>query len=253
LANNSRDLDRNRLEQEFQADEYQRLLRDLRQENPFLRQFGTWRDVGAFMRKGTSKDPGKDEILRPIFELHAKDRNPRWRAILLGFFWPGLESIHYKKRDWEPDPDDRWQNIVWIFLDVLCRIDVERRSSRLVQKIFNDTIHRLHDEYRRTSARTIQEIPSEPEEIEFLSGGAEDVAFAEIDFCEEREKEIKRLREHVEAGRIGEADFLLLVGTKVYGKSISEYAREAGLDYQSVKKRRLRAEAVIRRFMEKTR
>jgi hypothetical protein len=99
----------------------------------------------------------------------------------------------------------------------------------------------------------VQEISSDPEEIELLAGGAEDVAFAEIDFREDKETEIKLLREQVEAGRICEADFLLLVGTKVYGKSISEYAREAGLDYQSAKKRRLRAEAVIRPFMEKLR
>lgn len=205
------------------------------------------------MRKGTSKDPGKDEVLRPIFELHSKDRDPRWRAILLGFFWPGLESIHYKKRDWEPDPEDRWQNIVWVFLEVVCRIDVKRRPIRLASKIYNDTVHRLHDEYQRTSARAIHEAPSEPDEIELLAGGSEDVAFAEIDFCEERDAEINRLRKHVEADRISEADFLLLVGTKVYGKPISEYAREAGLDYQSVKKRRLRVEAIIRRVMEKTR
>ena len=63
-----------------------------------------------------------------------------------------------------------------------------------------------------------------------------------------RSIEIQRLREHMEAGRISEADFLLLVGTRVYGKSVADYARETGLDYQVAKKRRQRAEAVISRF-----
>jgi len=60
--------------------------------------------------------------------------------------------------------------------------------------------------------------------------------------------EIKRLKEHMQAGRITEADFFLLVGTRVYGRSIAHYARAVGLNYQVAKKRRQRAEAAIRRF-----
>ena len=60
--------------------------------------------------------------------------------------------------------------------------------------------------------------------------------------------EIKRLRAHMDAGRITEADFLLLVGTRVYGRSVANYARETGLGYQVAKKRRQRAEATIGRF-----
>jgi len=61
---------------------------------------------------------------------------------------------------------------------------------------------------------------------------------------------VERLREHMEAGRISDADFLLLVGTKVYGNSLADYAREVGIDYQVAKKRRQRAEARIKRFEE---
>ena len=55
----------------------------------------------------------------------------------------------------------------------------------------------------------------------------------------------------MDAGRITEADYLLLVGTRVYGKQVVDYAREMGLAYQVAKKRRQRAEAAIRRFQEK--
>jgi hypothetical protein len=244
----SRDRDRERLEQELQTSEYQRLLRRLQKKEPFLRQFGTWTEVIAFMRNGTSTDPRKDEVLRPIFAAHAGDEDPRWRAVLLAIFWPGLESIHFQKRGWDADPDERWQNITWTFLQVLCRIDVTRRPDRLVQKVFNDTVHHLHDEYRRAWNRTNREFTAEPEEIDALAGGVEGIDFAAVELREAQEIEINRLREHLNAGRITEADFLLLVGTRVYGQSIADYAREAGLDYQVAKKRRQRAEAVIRRF-----
>jgi len=248
MASPSRDRERERLEQELKNEKYQRLLMKLHREEPFLRQFRTWADVIAFMRNGTSQDPRKDEVLRPIFEAHSEDEDPRWRAILMAIFWPGLESIHFQKRGWDADVHERWQNITWTFLQVLCRIDVKRRPDRLVQKVYNDTVHHLHDEYRRAWNRSSREFTAEPDEIDALAGGVEGIDFAGIELREAQEIEINRLREHLEANRITEADFLLLIGTRVYGKSVADYAREAGLDYQVAKKRRQRAEAVIRRF-----
>jgi len=246
----SRDFDRDQLQLQLQTDEFQILLLSLQRKIPFFRQFLTWTDILAFMRTGTSQDPDKDEVLRPILECHAMDEDPRWRAVLLAIFWPGLESIHYQMRDRDPNQDDRWQDIVWIFLHVLCRIDVKQRPSRLVQKVFNDTVHRLHDMYRSPAARTDQEIPSEPEDIEFLAGGAEDGAIAAFELLEEKEPEVRQLRRHLDAGRLSEGDFMLLVGTEAYGLSIANTARLMGLDYELASKRRQRALAKIRRFME---
>jgi len=248
MASPSRDRDRERLEQALQSTNYHDLLKGLQGKEPFLRQFFTWADVIAFMREGTSIDPRKDEVLRPIFEAHARDGDPRWRTILLVIFWPGLESIHFQKRGWDSDADERWQNIIWTFLQVLCRIDVRRRPDRLVQKVYNDTVHRLHDEYRRAWQRADREVAAGPEQIEALAGGTEGIDTSGIELREVQEKEIERLRQHMEAGRISEADFLLLAGTRVYGQSVADYARGAGLDYQVAKKRRQRAEAIIRRF-----
>lgn len=248
MASVSRDRDCARLDQELQTDEYQHLLWHLQKNEPFLRRFTTWVDVIAFMRRGTSTDPLKDDILRPIFEAHAQDQDSRWRTILLVIFWPGLESIHFHKRGWDADPRERWQNITWAFLQVLCRINVKQRPARLVQKVFNDTIHRLFDEYRRTWSRTNRELPTDPEEITALASGIGGVDLAGFELREAQEIAIQRLREHLTAGRISEADYLLLIGTRVYGQSVADYAREAGLDYQVAKKRRQRVEAVLCRF-----
>ena len=239
--------DRERLEQDLQGRTYQTLLRTLQRTHRFLRRFQRWGDVIAFMRDGTSADPRKDEVLRPIFEAHAQGKDPRWRVILMVIFWPGLESIHGQKRHWDPDPNERWQNVTWTFLQVLCRIDVTRRPDRLVQKVFNDTVHHLHDEYRRAWSRTSREITADAEEIDALVGGVEGIDVTGIELREVQAIEIRRLRAHLDAGRITDADFLLLVGTRVYGHSVADYARKRGLGYQVAKKRRQRAEASIRR------
>lgn len=247
----SRERDRERLEQELQTDEYQRLLRDLQRRNPFLRQFRAWADVIVFMREGTSQDPCKDEVLRPIFAAHAADQDPCWRAALLAIFWPGLQSIHFRKRRWDPDPEELWHNIAWTFLEVLCRIDLRSRPERLGQKVINDTAHHLHDEYRRIWDRANRERAADPGEMEGLSGLVTEINTVDMELREAQELEIRRLREHMDAGRITEADYLLLVGTRVYGKPVVDYAREMGLAYQVAKKRRQRAEAAIRRFQGK--
>lgn len=254
----SRHEDRERLTLETRSGTYQALLHVLQQPHHFLRQFHTWDDAISFMRSGTSQDPLKDEVLRPIFKAHTEDKDPRWRTILLLIFWPGLESIHFKKRHWDVDPDARWATILWIFLETVCRVDVRRRSSRLVQKVYNDVVHGFYDERRKAWARSKRETSIEPgdyldslvdkEEFEAFAGKVDCcVNFAGLGLREEMEAEIRRLREHVEAGRISEADYLLLVGTKVYRQSIADYAREAGLRYQTVRKRHQRAEAAMRR------
>ena len=248
MLSTSRKQHQKQLEQELESGSYRELLLRLQKQEPFVRRFETWRDVLAFMRHGTSQDPEKDEILRPIFQAHREDQDPRWRTILLVIFWPALESIHWKKRGWDLDPDERWQNILWTFLEVVCRIDVTKRPSRLVQKVFNDTVHHLHDEYRHEWDWMDRKRIKEADEIERLAGGAEDIAFATVELRDAQEAEIRRLHRHMQEGRISEADFLLLVGTRVYGNSVAEYAREAGLDYQVAKKRRQRVEAAIRQF-----
>ncbi len=148
-------------------------------------------------------------------------------------FWPGLRSIHSKKRLWDrKNPDELWQRIYWAFHQSVCRIDVARRRDRLVQRIYNATIHRLHDDYRRDWLHAEREVATDPEELTALAGVAEGIDFEGMDLREACQKEIDRLRGHLDAGRITEADFLLLIGTRLYGQSISEYARGAGLNYR---------------------
>jgi hypothetical protein len=248
MASVSRDQDRERLEKELQSGEYQNLLRRLQKKELFFMQCNTWGDVLTLMRSGTSRDANTDEVLRAILTAHAADQDHRWRTILLALFWPGLRSIQAKKRYWDKDdPDELWQRIYWAFHQSVCRIDVARRGDHLVQRIYNATIHRLHDDYRRDWLHAEREAATEPEELIAMAGVYEGIDFEGMDLREACRKEIDRLRGHLDAGRIREADFLLLIGTRLYGQKISDYARGAGLKLETAKKRRQRAEAAIRR------
>lgn len=248
MATISRDRDRARLEQLLETEEYRNLLVALQDREPFLRHFNTWADVLTFMRNGSSRDAKKDDVLRPIVAAHATDQDHRWRTILLALFWPGLGSIHSKKRRWDrDDPDELWQRIYWAFHQSVCRIDLARRRDRLVQRIYNATIHHLHDDYRRDWLHADREVATDPVALTALAGTTEGIDIEVIALREACQKEIERLRGHLDAEHITEADFLLLVGTRLYGQSLSEYARGAGLNAEAAKKRRQRAEAAIRR------
>ena len=250
MARLPKDKERERLEQEIEDEKYRPLLLRLQREHPFFRDFSLWGDVVAFMREGSSQDPLKDEVLRPVLAAHAEDRDPRWRTILLVIFWPGLKSICIKRRGWDPEFQELWANAVWSFLEAVCRLDPAKRPDRLVQKLVNDTTWRLGVEYRRARNQASTEIPTDPGLIECLAGGTEDPGFAELEFREEQGLQIEKVRDHLEAGRISATDFNLLIGTRIYGKLLRECAEKAGLSYQAAKKRRQRAEAAIRRFEE---
>lgn len=250
MQSTSRDRGYQRLQEEVAGVEYGRLLKRLQRSEPSLQGFSKWSDFIAFMREGTSDDPRKEEALLAILQAHAVDQDPRWRAILLLVFWPGLDSIFNRKVRWDPDEDERWQNVVWAFLQTVWKLDIARRTDRLVQRLINGTIHRLHDEYRRVWNRSDRETTTDPEQLEEMVGGGEGVDFDGIDLRLMQDAEIKRFRDHMDAGRISEADFLLLVGTRVYGKTAAQYARETGISSDLARKRRLRAEAAIRKAEE---
>ncbi|HAM34582.1 MAG TPA: hypothetical protein DEB40_03260 [Elusimicrobia bacterium] len=233
------------LEQELRSESYIALLLQLRHDESIFRRFETWGEVIALMREGGLSDAEKDQVLRPILRIHRSDQDPRWRTIMLVMFWPALRAIHWQKRAWDADIAERWQAVSWTFLKILCRIDFDRRPDRIAQKLFNDTAHHLYLDYKRKWSASDKEVAMDPEELTAL--GTDDIDYAGIELRLTQAAEIRRLRAHLEAGRINEPDFLLLVGTRVYGKTAAQYARETGMDCALARQRRFRAEATIHR------
>lgn len=229
---------------------HQKVLGDLQQSEPFLLQFGNWVNVITYMRKGTSEDPSKDVVLRAIFRAHAETQDPDLRTALLAIFWPGLESIHARKRAWDADDDARWSNVTWTFVQVVQRVNLQKRPDRLVQKVINDTLHGLHAAYRREWGRAAFETPMDPDCLADAAGAAEASEIVAVELRDEQEAQATGIRQHLEAGRITEGGFHALVSTRVYGKPLRECAEERGISFQAAKQRRLRAEAAIRRHCE---
>jgi len=250
MSSASRRSERQHLERELRGPSYEALLRQLQAAFPHFSPFDTWEDVLLFMHGGTSEDPRKNDVLRSIFHSYRRDQDPKWRAVLLAIFWPGLESVYRRKLAWDPDADELWQSVLWAFIQVTDLLDVSKRPGHLARRVCRGTTHRLHDKYRILWNRTARETPTDPDKLEEIGGEAEDPQFAAVEARDLSQSIVRRFRRHLEAGHIREADFLLLVGTRAYGQSLAQHARQAGMSYQAAKKRRQRAEAAIRRFEE---
>jgi hypothetical protein len=248
MARGLREQEYDHLRRQLEASEYQRMLQEIQLASACCRHLATWVAVADFLHADSGESSGKDEILRSILTAHAAIGDPRWRTVLLFLFWPTLLRIHHHKQRWDADVEELWQNLLQVFLEVIGRLDVRQRPDRLIRKIRNDTLHRLHDAYRRLWRRSGRERPTRLAELRELAGAEEDPQLARLERQEDRCAGMQRLRDHVRCGHIREEDFLLLVGTRLYGRSIAEYARLAGISYPAARKRRARVEAVIRRL-----
>ncbi len=238
---------RAKIEEEVYSDAYGELLKRMQEGDALSPSFTSWREVVSFMHKGSDNASVKDSILSSIFKAHRRNLDSRWRTVLLVIFWPALESIHWQKRRWDSDPDERWQNIVWTFLKVISNIDPEIRQRHFASKVFNDTVHHLCDEYRRSWKRAEWEISMDDETIDDLAAENDVIDETPIEIAVAQKLYLDKLQKHLSDGTIQEADYLLLVGTRIYGKILADYARENGIGYQAAKKRRQRAEAQIRK------
>jgi hypothetical protein len=236
---------RGELERELRGGIFQGLLHGLQGAEPAFRRFETWSEVAALISEGARRDAGKDTLLRAIFRGHRQSGDSGWRAVLLLVFWHELEGILRLKRHWDRDGEQLWSNVVWAFMQVITRIDERRRPNGMIQKVVNDTIHRLYEEYSREWRRCRREMPTDPEEIASLLGsGKNDAAGNQL----AQEAAVRRLRRYVTEGHLRETDFFLLLGTCVYGSPVAEYARQVGVSYEAARKRRQRALAVLRKL-----
>jgi hypothetical protein len=233
---------------EISSTPHTRLLLDLGRAEPAVARFADCRALVAFFHGAGGNHADKDLVLAAIVRAHARDRDPRWRSVLLAAFWPGLESLLVRRSHWDQDPDEVWQDLMITFLEVLCRLDPAKRSDRFAQKIVNDTAHRLHDRYERRwrlqapeTAMSMKELPRRadprctPERLD-----------ASIDLRELQERGTALLQRHREAGTIDDTDMAILVGTRLQGLTVADMAGRLGMTFDCAKKRRQRAEASIR-------
>ncbi|MFO7900229.1 MAG: hypothetical protein R6V58_14360 [Planctomycetota bacterium] len=234
--------DRAQLRREVSSRSYQDLLHRLHSEGS-LKSFDTWLEVVDFMHDPSRSDELKDEALRTLFRRQREHEDRRCQTILLLIFWPSLKSIFERKRGWDSDIEELWQAITSVFLERVDQLDERQRPTGIARKLFNDTIHHLHKVYERRwhTADNETTAPAAPETL----GGEESVELLRVELADLRRSIIDRLHRELPPGPNREDDVALIVGTRLAGRSVREYADETGQSYAVLRKRRQRAEASL--------
>ena len=242
------------LEREVQSEAYAALLQQLRGNHQIFRRFSAWPDAAAFMRGLPARGPQRDIILKPILMAHQIDGDHRWRAVLLLLFWTDLQRILKAKHHWDLDKASLWSKLYWAFTETISKFDLLRRPAEISRKILNDTIHCLYENCHRewVLARIQVSIYGAEDDDPDMEIPVIDSGIVSFEAEHDRQAEIGRLEELCRLGVIQELDLLLLIGTRFYGRSLRDCARETGLRYDTAKKRRQRAEAAVQGYEKKS-
>lgn len=236
------------MDRDFPAPDLQR-VRDLGDTNPGFP--GAAFLNGACLRWWTQQSDltaaAADLCLRPILQSLKVSRDAYWRDVMFYLFWPDLGRIAGHLRRLDRDQDRLGSQTCWAFLQCLHRIDVEQRASRLGLKILNDVQHDVRSFYSRDAERrrrhcSIDE-PNGEDGRGFKPLGAHDLQQAAFELQHDRSWAIAKLRALVRSGQLARADFLIVVGCHLYGRTLEEMAERQGLAYETAKKRRQRATA----------
>jgi len=201
----------------------------------------------------------KDAALRALLRAFQAGgpRRPALGAFLLVILRPSLKAIVGSKLPEFRDIEDLWADVCWAFLETAWCYPIERRPSRVASNLKLDTLNRLCAvqrersqqqgalrELRHAARRETQRLESPPGDATTpettATPGAEVTAEAVVRACARA----------VQEGRISEVDRLLITMTRVYGRELKEFAREQRLPYEMAKKRRQRAERVVRDILQ---
>ncbi len=215
------------------------------------RGFDSWREVGDLLCSRTAPDEEKDSILRAVGIARDECPHPLWNSVYLYLFFPGLRGLHRAKRRWGEDgPEEFWQDLVAAFLESVRRFDVGRWPDRIAARLLGHTRKRLHRRCEPRWEARRSERPLEPRDLE-IAGATPGIDWASLELGEVRESELRSLAAARDSGVIGEADYHLLVGTCVYGRSSAEIARERGVSDEGLRKRKQRARAAVMAWRRK--
>jgi hypothetical protein len=249
---------RKNLQAVLQEKRYQALLYGLRRKDRFFREgFKTWEDVETYLKGRLYVGRKSDRAFRPIFQTYHKSRKnrPRWREVLTVLLWPVVEKLC--RRHWGLEPEkgnrwpkrspteERWNIVMKEFLGVLVRAELHKRPDNFVWKVRNDLNKKLWLRYSQQRKQE-EEVPTRtmaPGELEEIRPvGERGAGESQEDWKGALVAEVGKWLGALQKGWINKEDFLVAMVTRVKKKSLSEFARRRGLDYERLRKRRQRVD-----------
>jgi hypothetical protein len=225
------------------------LLQEITLHHGAFAAYPSWGAVADAINNRRLPEKATDALLAPMLTAYGSGVDPRWGAILCACCFRSLVATYHPRRKWHSDAEEVFQEIIGTFLDVCRRVAARPMVANLRRRLANETCHRLHEEFTcRWRSAAVEQITDPHELVPTVDPQQEpDRRNDLLDLTEHRELVLTRLKRHLEAGTISETDYLILVGTRLYGESMAEEGARHGLSREATKKKSQRAEAAIRK------
>ena len=239
-----------RLREELSSPSFRGFYRELRRRHEVLLPFPEPLDLIGFFHSDASAYEARDAILGALVgEYQAHRSGPAAAglgAFFLVLFHPGIVRVYAtaRRKGLGLDPDDLLNQICVYLLDTIQTIPPEAISTKAASRILG----RVKNRMRAWVTERVREI-SKREDL------LEEEAYEPLPVIEDEkapvdiEEAARFLERFVRAGVITETDMLLVLGTTVMNRSLKDTAGDART-YQRLKKRRQRAVAAMRQYLQ---
>jgi len=240
-------LELKRLREELSSPSFRGFYRELRRRHEVLLPFPHPLDLIAFFHTDASAYEARDAILGALVGQYQAHRSGhRLGAFFLVLFHPGIVRVYAtaRRKGLGLDPDDILNQICVYLLDTIQTIPPEEISTKAASRILGRVKNRMRawvtERVREISKREnlLDEEAYEP--LPVIEDGK-----APVDM----EEAARFLEVFVKAGVITETDSLMVLGTIVAGRSLKDMTGDART-YQRLKKRRQRAVAAMRQYLQ---
>lgn len=220
----------------------------LRQQYPIFSQFKTPSGlISALHSKLKTAFTKKDKILYILIKEYQRSPDTKSLGAFLSLiFWPAINHIFNSMNNQLSDEENLWGDVYWAFLNTVSRYPLSQRTTKIAMNVKLDTLKKVSRWHQRENKRQEKFIPIDETDI------ANTIPAASR-YTDSLNRAQMFLEQFVKLGVITEADFYLIMGTRVYGSLLREYASDHGLSVEAVKKQRQRAESAIKSYLRKYR
>jgi hypothetical protein len=248
---------RGALEREVLGSEFGQFFGDDLRRDMALAAFDGPASLLAFLHGPSEEFTRKDAALCALLRAYQAGGPERAAlgSLLLLALWPGLRAIVRSKRGQFREDDDLWGEVQWAFLETAWLYPIPRRPARVASNLKLTTLKRIcrtqRDRCRHQGAvkglleeakrRGEDSIASPPADPAFLDGPPPESEEASL-----AGSLLHACNVAVDRGSISDIDRLLIVATRLYGRDLRSFAGSCGIAYEMARKRRQRAESVVR-------
>lgn len=236
------------LERDVQSNEVLQIFSSLQEHYPVLRRFRSAVDLVKQMHEKKIGSYGeRDEIITILVKEYQKtSANSALGSLLTMLFWPAIDHIYNSKKGHVADKQELWSQILWVFTNVILQYSLSKRPVKLAINIKLDTLMKVHRWLRKESKyRTVITLVESEKDLDKSPASERRNTWAEHELNQAQ----TFLWQFVDEKVITEADYYLILGTRVYGELLKDYATEHGFGFEAVMKQRQRAEKAIQKHL----